>query len=36
MNLVEQNPEVAHALFVIEVMSERLSFANRAMSALQR
>jgi SulP family sulfate permease len=37
-DLVEQNPEVAQALlkFVIEVMSERLSFANRAMSALQR
>jgi SulP family sulfate permease len=37
-DLVEQNPEVAQALlkFVIEVMSERLSFANRAISALQR
>lgn len=37
-DLVRQNPNVAQALlkFVIEVMSERLSFANRAMSALQR
>ena len=37
-DLVQQNPQVAQALlkFVIEVMSERLSFANRAMSALQR
>ena len=37
-DLVQQNPQVPQALlkFVIEVMSERLSFANRAMSALQR
>jgi sulfate permease, SulP family len=37
-DLVQQNPDVAQALlkFVIDVMSERLSFANRAISALQR
>jgi SulP family sulfate permease len=37
-DLVQRNPAAAQALlkFVIEVMSERLSFANRAIEALQR